>query len=136
MPVISFHGREDEMTDPKSSEMLIERANTSDKRLEWVDDVFHDLCHERPTSDHICDEIIAWCLERVDGPKSARAGAKRARDSSAPAKPAKKPAAKKPTTKAKTTTKAKSTTKTTAKGKSTKTTTASERKTTRSKSRR
>lgn len=118
------------MTDPKSSEMLIERANTSDKRLEWVDDVFHDLCHERPTSDHICDEIIAWCLERVDGQKSARAGAKRARDSSAPTKPAKKPAAKK------TTTKAKSTTKTTAKANSTKTITASERKTTRSKSRR
>lgn len=135
MPVISFHGREDEMTDPKSSEMLIERANTSDKRLEWVDGVFHDLCHERPTSDHICDDIIAWCLERVDGPKSARAGAKRARDSSAPAKPAKKPTAKKPAAK-KTTTKAKSTTKTAAKGKSTNTTAASERKTTRSKSRR
>ena len=133
MPVISFHGREDEMTDPKSSEMLVERANTSDKRLEWVDDVFHDLCHERPTSDHICDEVIAWCLERVDGPKSARSGAKRARDSAAPAKPAKKPAAKakKPASKAK------STAKTTAKGKSTKTTTkTTAKKTTRSKSRR
>lgn len=133
MPVISFHGREDEMTDPKSSEMLVERANTSDKRLEWVDDVFHDLCHERPTSDHICDEVIAWCLERVGGPKSARSGAKRARDSAAPAKPAKKPAAKakKPASKAK------STAKTTAKGKSTKTTTkTTAKKTTRSKSRR
>ena len=114
------------MTDPKSSEMLVERANTSDKRLEWVDDVFHDLCHERPTSDHICDEVIAWCLERVGGPKSARSGAKRARDSAAPAKPAKKPAAK-----------AKSTAKTTAKGKSTKTTTkTTAKRTTRSKSRR
>lgn len=80
MPVISFHGKDDPMTDPSSSTMLIERANTADKHLEWVDDVFHDLCHEKPTSDHICEDIIAWCIARVNGPVPKKSGDKRSRE--------------------------------------------------------
>lgn len=82
-PVLAFHGRDDPMTDPSSSSMLYERVSTSDKRLHWVDNVFHDLCHEKPTSDYICDDIIAWCLERVKGPVIVKAG-KRSRESSRP----------------------------------------------------
>ena len=80
MPVISFHGKDDPTTDPSSSTMLIERANTADKHLEWVDDVFHDLCHEKPTSDHICEDIIAWCIARVNGPVPKKSGDTRSRE--------------------------------------------------------
>jgi len=83
MPMITFHGRDDVYTDPKGSAMLYERASSSDKRLEWVDDVFHDLCHEKPTSDEICDEILSWVLARSNfGTIDANAKpAKRARKS-------------------------------------------------------
>ena len=79
-PVLAFHGRDDPMTDPRSSSMLYERVSCADKRLQWVDGVFHDLCHEKPSSDQICDEIIEWCLARISGPILPKA-AKRARES-------------------------------------------------------
>lgn len=60
--------------------MLYERVSCADKRLQWVDGVFHDLCHEKPSSDQICDEIIEWCLARISGPILPKA-AKRARES-------------------------------------------------------
>ena len=113
MPMIAFHGRDDVYTDPKGSAMLYERASSSDKRLEWVDDVFHDLCHEKPTSDEICDEILSWVLARSNvvtdttttdakpakrarkstptASKSSRSAAPAQKSSAAKSKPASKP---------------------------------------------
>jgi alpha-beta hydrolase superfamily lysophospholipase len=69
------------MTDPESSEMLDQRAASSDKSLQWVDNVFHDLMHEKPTSARVCAAITDWFLTRSDRTKpkaksSARGGAK------------------------------------------------------------
>jgi alpha-beta hydrolase superfamily lysophospholipase len=81
VPFIVFHGRDDPMTDPESSEMLYQRAASSDKSLQWVDNVFHDLMHEKPTSARVCAAITDWFLTRSDRTKpkaksSARGGAK------------------------------------------------------------
>jgi len=66
MPVLTFHGVNDPMTDPSGSQMLVDRASSASRTLRWVENVFHDLCHEKPGSDIICNEIIQWCLTRLD----------------------------------------------------------------------
>ena len=66
MPLIAFHGKDDQMTDPSGSQMLADRASSSSSEVRWVDDVFHDLCHEKPGCDVLCDEIIEWCRERIN----------------------------------------------------------------------
>lgn len=68
IPFISFHGRDDPMTDPESSAMLYRDAACSDKSLRWVDNVFHDLMHEKPTSDAVIEQIVEWIGARLNGP--------------------------------------------------------------------
>ena len=68
IPFIAFHGRDDPMTDPESSAMLFREAACEDKSLEWVDNVFHDLMHEKPTSDRVIESIVEWIGARIDGP--------------------------------------------------------------------
>lgn len=64
IPFIAFHGRDDPMTDPESSAMLHRLAACSDKSLQWVDNVFHDLMHEKPISDEVCNSITDWMTTR------------------------------------------------------------------------
>mmetsp|Transcript_33748 Transcript_33748/g.82814 ORF Transcript_33748/g.82814 Transcript_33748/m.82814 type:complete len:324 (+) Transcript_33748:96-1067(+) len=68
IPLITFHGRDDPMTDPESSSMLHQRAACSDKSLQWVDNVFHDLMHEQPTCDNVCNAIVDWMVARTTRP--------------------------------------------------------------------
>ena len=77
IPFIAFHGRDDPMTDPESSAMLFRAAACEDKTLEWVDNVFHDLMHEKPTSDHVIESIVEWVGARIDGPVKPAAKSKR-----------------------------------------------------------
>lgn len=65
IPFIAFHGRDDPMTDPESSAMLHRLAACSDKSLQWVDNVFHDLMHEKPISDDVCRSITDWMVART-----------------------------------------------------------------------
>ena len=65
IPFIAFHGRDDPMTDPESSAMLHRLAASSDKSLQWVDNVFHDLMHEKPISDEVCLSIKDWLVARA-----------------------------------------------------------------------
>ena len=48
--------------------MLFREAACEDKSLEWVDNVFHDLMHEKPTSDRVIESIVEWIGARIDGP--------------------------------------------------------------------
>tara|TARA_B100001142_G_scaffold33717_1_gene29900 strand:- start:1283 stop:2617 length:1335 start_codon:yes stop_codon:yes gene_type:complete len=72
IPFITFHGKDDQMTDPASSEMLYDRASSSDKTLQWVENVFHDLMHEKPTSNDIIAAIVNWLSDRTVGSKPKR----------------------------------------------------------------
>ena len=65
IPFIAFHGRDDPMTDPESSAMLHRLAASRDKSLQWVDNVFHDLMHEKPISDEVCMSIKDWLVARA-----------------------------------------------------------------------
>ena len=73
IPFIAFHGRDDPMTDPESSALLYKHASCEDKSLEWVDNVFHDLMHEKPTSDRVVEAIVDWIGERTVEPASKKA---------------------------------------------------------------
>jgi alpha-beta hydrolase superfamily lysophospholipase len=89
IPFIAFHGRDDPMTDPESSAMLFREAACEDKSLEWVDNVFHDLMHEKPTSDRVIESIVEWIGARIDGPvkpaaKKPKRAAPRKEEKSAP----------------------------------------------------
>jgi alpha-beta hydrolase superfamily lysophospholipase len=77
-PFIAFHGREDPMTDPESSAMLHRLAACSDKSLQWVDNVFHDLMHEKPISDEVCSSIADWMIARTAGAAPAEKAETRA----------------------------------------------------------
>jgi len=68
VPLITFHGRDDPMTDPESSSMLHRLAACSDKSLQWVDNVFHDLMHEQPTCDNVCNATVDWMVARTTRP--------------------------------------------------------------------
>ena len=72
IPFITFHGKDDQMTDPASSEMLYDRASSSDKTLQLVENVFHDLMHEKPTSNDIIAAIVNWLSDRTVGSKPKR----------------------------------------------------------------
>ena len=72
IPFITFHGKDDQMTDPASSQMLYDRASSSDKTLQWVENVFHDLMHEKPTSNDIIAAIVNWLSERTGSSKPKR----------------------------------------------------------------
>ena len=78
IPFIAFHGRDDPMTDPESSAMLHRLAASSDKSLQWVDNVFHDLMHEKPISDEVCLSIKDWLVARAS---IAAAGGGKSRNS-------------------------------------------------------
>jgi len=78
IPFIAFHGREDPMTDPESSAMLHRLAACSDKSLQWVDNVFHDLMHEKPISDEVCSSIADWMIARTAGAAPAEKAETRA----------------------------------------------------------
>lgn len=84
-PFIAFHGRDDPMTDPESSAMLYELATCEDKALQWVDNVFHDLMHEKPISDRVVEAIIDWLSDRTDGP--IEPSAKKAKTAKSPKTP-------------------------------------------------
>lgn len=73
IPFIAFHGRDDPMTDPESSALLYKHASCEDKSLQWVDNVFHDLMHEKPTSDRVVEAIVDWIGERTVEPASKKA---------------------------------------------------------------
>ena len=94
MPLIAFHGKDDQMTDPWGSQMLADRASSTSREARFVDDVFHDLCHEKPGCDVLCDEIIEWCRERVEESRASGKRAKTAPRSTARAAPEPKSAPK------------------------------------------
>ena len=65
--------------------MLYELATCEDKALQWVDNVFHDLMHEKPIGDRVVEAIIDWLSDRTDGP--VEPSAKKAKTAKSPKTP-------------------------------------------------
>lgn len=65
LPLLILHGKADKVTDPLVSEVLYEKASSSDKKLNLYDDAYHCLLEGEPDEDifHIFEDIISWLDE-------------------------------------------------------------------------
>lgn len=73
-PFITFHSREDTMTDPEGSRQLVEQAQSTDKTLRSLTGFWHILMKE-PGNETIRDEVIAWLSARAPPAPNAAAAA-------------------------------------------------------------
>lgn len=63
MPFLTFHSRTDEYTDPEGSQYLFDEAQSTDKDIVWVDDMWHAL-HSEPGNEKIQERVIEWITSR------------------------------------------------------------------------
>lgn len=62
MPLLILHGKADVVTDPSVSEVLYEKASSSDKKLILYDDAYHSLLEGEPDDMilRVFGDIICW----------------------------------------------------------------------------
>ncbi|XP_013395120.1 monoglyceride lipase isoform X2 [Lingula anatina] len=68
-PFLVLHGTGDRITDHKGSEMLHEKAQSTDKTIKLYDGYYHQL-HYEPDDDgaEVRQDIFDWILARIDAP--------------------------------------------------------------------
>jgi alpha-beta hydrolase superfamily lysophospholipase len=64
LPFLTMHGTADELTPPEGSEMLIERASSSDREIIRYDGLYHELLNE-PERARVLDDVVTWMEARL-----------------------------------------------------------------------
>jgi len=64
LPILILHGTADRLTDPKGSQLLMEKAASSDKQLIMSDGGYHEL-HNDPGKEEIMQQIVDWMSQRI-----------------------------------------------------------------------
>ncbi len=64
LPILILHGTADRLTDPKGSQLLMEKAASSDKQLILSDGGYHEL-HNDSGKEEIIQQIIDWINQRI-----------------------------------------------------------------------
>jgi alpha-beta hydrolase superfamily lysophospholipase len=60
IPLLILHGGADSMASPRGSELLAERAGSSDKTLEIYPELYHEIFNE-PEREQVFADIERWC---------------------------------------------------------------------------
>jgi alpha-beta hydrolase superfamily lysophospholipase len=63
LPMLVMHGTADRLTPIAGSEMVVERAASSDKTFKRYDGLFHEILNE-PERQQVLDDIAGWLDER------------------------------------------------------------------------
>ena len=63
-PVLVIHGTADGLTNPKGSEIFVEKIQSKDKRLVLFPGGYHELIHDLPGKEAL-DLVVAWINERI-----------------------------------------------------------------------
>lgn len=58
-PLIIVHGREDKLANPKASQLLYDRAGSTDKTLKIYDGLHHEVFNE-PEHEMVLGDVAAW----------------------------------------------------------------------------
>jgi acylglycerol lipase len=58
-PLIGVHGSEDKLANPKASQMLYDRASSTDKTLKIYEGLFHEVFNE-PEHEQVLGDVAAW----------------------------------------------------------------------------
>jgi lysophospholipase len=64
IPLLLMHGEADQLSPPSGSQMLYDRAGSSDKQLKWYPGLRHEIHNEPEQADVIAD-IVAWINARL-----------------------------------------------------------------------
>ncbi|KAI1892196.1 hypothetical protein AGOR_G00130830 [Albula goreensis] len=65
-PFFILHGDADKLCDISGSQLLLENAKSTDKRLKVYEGAYHALHHDLPeTVDSVRQEVITWITERL-----------------------------------------------------------------------
>lgn len=64
LPVLLIHGDADGLTNPKGSEILMEKAKSNDKTLKIIPGGYHELINDSD-QDEVKDVILRWIKERI-----------------------------------------------------------------------
>ncbi|WP_238422669.1 alpha/beta hydrolase [Gordonia sp. 'Campus'] len=66
LPLLVMHGSDDQLTDPRGSEMVDRLAGSPDKKLVIYDDLYHEIFNE-PEQDVVLEEVIVWLARHTAG---------------------------------------------------------------------
>ena len=64
LPVLIMHGMADQLTDPRGSKLLYERAGSKDKTLKIYDDCYHEICNE-PDREQVFVDMESWLTKHL-----------------------------------------------------------------------
>ena len=64
LPLLTMHGTDDRLVPPDASELVIERAGSSDKSIIRYDGLYHELLNE-PERQRVLGDIVAWMEARL-----------------------------------------------------------------------
>lgn len=64
LPLLVIHGTGDRITPPAGSEMVVERAASSDKTLRLFDGLYHETLNE-PEQGEVLDLVVSWLDQRT-----------------------------------------------------------------------
>lgn len=64
LPVLVVHGTADGLTNPKGSELFMEKAQSEDKTLKLFPGAYHELIHDLEAEEMI-QTVVEWIKERV-----------------------------------------------------------------------
>eukprot|EP00122_Pirum_gemmata_P021693 Pgem_evm1s20194 len=59
-PMFVLHGKADEVTSPEFSELLVEKAGSTDKTIKIYDEMYHAMLSEQEWSDVCYPDILSW----------------------------------------------------------------------------
>ncbi|CAD7696290.1 unnamed protein product [Ostreobium quekettii] len=62
-PFLCIHSKEDTFTDPEGSALMHEKAQSKDKTLHLIDDMWHFLMHE-PGNEKVQEIVLEWLKQR------------------------------------------------------------------------
>jgi len=64
LPILIMHGMADQLTDPRGSQLLYERAGSKDKTLKIYDDCYHEICNE-PDREQVFADMESWLIKHI-----------------------------------------------------------------------
>jgi alpha-beta hydrolase superfamily lysophospholipase len=64
LPILIMHGAADQLSDPKGSQMLFERAGSKDKTLKLYDGFYHEIFNE-PKRERVFKDVEAWLTTHI-----------------------------------------------------------------------
>jgi len=63
-PVLLMHGTGDKLTDPKGSQWMVDEISSTDKKLELLPGLYHEILKELE-KEEVIDKMLSWIIERV-----------------------------------------------------------------------